>query len=113
MHFYDYSVQNAQGGTVSMQDYRGKVVVNTAAGCGFTPQYKELEALYEKYHGQGLEILDIPCNQFSGQAPGSDAEIAGFCTLHYATRFPQMKKADVNGGGAPDGGAVYPLPQAA
>lgn len=73
------------------------MVVNTATGCGFTPQYAPIEEMYKKYHEQGLEILDIPCNQFGGQAPGSDAEIHEFCTLHYNTTFPQMKKADVNG----------------
>lgn len=99
MGFYDYQVENAKGESVSMKDFAGKVVlvVNTATGCGFTPQYEPLEAMYEKYHAQGLEILDIPCNQFGQQAPGSDEEIHEFCTLHYNTQFPQMKKADVNG----------------
>ena len=79
--------------------FKGKVVmvVNTATGCGFTPQYEPIEKMYEKYHDQGLVILDIPCNQFGNQAPGSDEEIHEFCTLHYNTTFPQMKKADVNG----------------
>lgn len=99
MSIYDFSVQNVQGEEVSLRQYEGKVllIVNTATGCGFTPQYKELEEMYEAYHEQGFEILDIPCNQFGGQAPGSDEEIHEFCTLHYNTRFPQMKKADVNG----------------
>lgn len=99
MSFYDYKVLNAQGEEVSMEDFRGKVVivVNTATGCGFTPQYSDLEAMYEKYHDQGLEILDIPCNQFAGQTPGTDEEIHEFCTLKYNTQFPQMKKSDVNG----------------
>lgn len=82
-----------------MKDYEGKVVlvVNTATGCGFTPQYKDIEAIYEKFHDQGLEVIDIPCNQFAGQAPESDEEIHEFCQLHYNTQFPQMKKSDVNG----------------
>ena len=71
--------------------------MNTATGCGFTPHYEQLEAMYRKYHEQGLEIIDVPCNQFGGQAPGSDEDIHQFCTLHYATTFPQMKKSDVNG----------------
>ena len=101
MSFYDYSVKDAQGNEVKLSEYEGKViiVVNTATGCGFTPQYEELEKIYEKYHDKGLEILDIPCNQFGGQAPGSDEEIHEFCTLNYNTKFPQMKKSDVNGEG--------------
>ena len=73
------------------------MIVNTATGCGFTPQYEPIEQLYRNYHEKGLEILDIPCNQFGGQAPGTDDEIHEFCTLHFNTTFPQMKKADVNG----------------
>ncbi|MCR5290271.1 MAG: glutathione peroxidase [Treponema sp.] len=99
MAIYDFSVKNRQGEDLSLKQYEGKVliVVNTATGCGFTPQYKDLEAMYEKYHDKGLEILDIPCNQFAGQTPGTDEEIHEFCTLHYNTQFPQMKKSDVNG----------------
>ena len=99
MGFYDYSVRNPRGEDVSMKDFEGRVVliVNTATGCGFTPQYKELEEMYEKYHDRGFEILDVPCNQFRNQAPGTDEEIHEFCTLKYSTRFPQMKKSDVNG----------------
>lgn len=99
MSIYQYSVKNAAGQDVSLSSFEGKVViiVNTATGCGFTPQYKDLENMYEKYHDRGLEILDIPCNQFAGQAPGTDEEIHEFCTLHYNTKFPQMKKSDVNG----------------
>ena len=99
MNFYDYNVINAAGDPVSMSDFKNKVVmvVNTATGCGFTPQYKDIESMYEKYHDQGLEIIDIPCNQFAGQTPGSDKEIHDFCTLNYHTQFPQMKKSDVNG----------------
>ena len=97
--FYDQSVVAANGDVVSMSEYEGKVVlvVNTATGCGFTPQYKDLEEIYEKYHDQGFEIVDVPCNQFAGQTPGTDEEIHEFCTLKYNTQFPQMKKADVNG----------------
>lgn len=99
MEFYDLYVETAQGKKISMRDYEGKVVlvVNTATGCGFTPQYEVLEQMYEKYHAQGLEIIDVPCNQFYGQAPGSDEEITQFCQLHFNTKFPQMKKSDVNG----------------
>ncbi len=99
MSIYDISVKNSKGEDVSMADYKGKVIVivNTATGCGFTPQYKPLEEMYEKYHDKGLEIVDVPCNQFAGQAPGTDEEIHEFCTLKYNTQFPQMKKSDVNG----------------
>ena len=99
MGFYDLSVMNADNEAVSMKDFEGKVVlvVNTATGCGFTPQYKPLEEMYEKYHEQGFEILDIPCNQFAGQTPGTDEEIHEFCTLRFNTQFAQMKKSDVNG----------------
>ena len=102
MNIYDYSVKNAAGEDVSLKQYEGKVllVVNTATGCGFTPQYKELEEMYEAYHDQGFEILDIPCNQFMNQTPGTDEEIHEFCTLKYNTQFPQMKKSEVNGEGA-------------
>jgi glutathione peroxidase len=97
--FYDYSVLAPDGEEISMKKYEGKVViiVNTATGCGFTPQYKDLETMYEKYHDKGLEIVDVPCNQFAGQTPGTDEEIHEFCTLKYNTQFPQMKKSDVNG----------------
>ena len=96
---YDYSVQDAQGNDIPLSKYKGKVllIVNTATACGFTPQYKELEEIYEQYHAKGFEIIDVPCNQFGEQAPGTDAEIHQFCTLRYNTKFPQMKKSDVNG----------------
>lgn len=99
MNIYDYTVPAADGSTVSLKDYEGKVllIVNTATGCGFTPQYKDLEEIYHKDHEKGLEIIDIPCNQFAGQTPGTDEEIHQFCTLKYNTEFPQMKKSDVNG----------------
>lgn len=102
MGIYDISVKNANSEDVSLSDYKGNViiVVNTATGCGFTPQYKPLEEMYEKYHDKGLEIIDVPCNQFAGQASGSDEEIHEFCTLKYNTKFPQMKKSDVNGDNA-------------
>ena len=96
---YDFTVKDRAGNDVSLSEYQGKVllIVNTATGCGFTPQYKDLEALYEQFHDKGLEIIDIPCNQFGSQAPGTDEEIHEFCTLRYNTKFPQMKKSDVNG----------------
>ena len=96
---YDYSIRDAYGKEVSLSTFKGKVlvIVNTATGCGFTPQYEPIEKMYRDYHDQGLEILDIPCNQFGGQAPGSDDEIHEFCTLNYNTQFDQFKKADVNG----------------
>ena len=99
MGFYDYTIKDGKGNDVNLKDYEGKVVlvVNTATGCGFTPHYKDLEAMYEQFHDKGLEIIDIPCNQFAGQAPESDEEIHQFCQLKYNTQFPQMKKSDVNG----------------
>jgi len=99
MNFYDFTVKDRKGGDVSLKDYEGKVVlvVNTATGCGFTPQYEGIEKMYEQYHERGFEVLDIPCNQFGGQAPGTDDEIHEFCTAKYKTRFPQMHKSDVNG----------------
>ena len=96
---YDFSVKNEEGKSVSLSDYKGKVllIVNTATRCGFTPQYKELEALYEQYAKEGLEILDFPCNQFGSQAPGTIAEIHQFCTANFDIHFPQFDKIDVNG----------------
>ncbi len=96
---YDYVIQTGKGEEFPLSKLKGKVIliVNTATGCGFTPQYAPIEQLYKDYHDKGLEILDIPCNQFDGQAPGSDEEIREFCTLHFNTTFAQMKKADVNG----------------
>ncbi len=98
-HFYDYSVERPDGSRWEMADLKGKVVLvmNTATGCGFTPQYDAIEKLYEKYHEKGFEVVDIPSNQFAGQTPGTDDEIHEFCTLKYNTQFPQMKKSDVNG----------------
>ena len=96
---YDYNVVKRNGELLHLKELKGKVilVVNTATGCGFTPQYAPIEELYKNYHEKGLEILDIPCNQFGNQAPGSDAEIHEFCQLHFNTTFEQMKKSDVNG----------------
>ena len=99
MNIYDIKITNRKGEEVEMSSFKGKVllIVNTATGCGFTPQYKGLEELYQKYNAQGLEILDFPCNQFGNQAPGSDEEIHEFCTFKYKTSFDQFKKIDVNG----------------
>ena len=103
-NFYDFSVTKRDGSELPMKDFDGKVVlvVNTATGCGFTPQYKDLESIYEDFHDKGLEILDVPCNQFAGQTPGTDEEVHEFCTLKYNTKFDQMKKSDVNGANALD-----------
>ena len=99
MSIYDYTVMDNKSREVSLAEYRGKVllVVNTATKCGLTPQYEGLEALYEKYRGDGLEILDFPCNQFAFQAPGSDEKIDSFCKLRYDTKFPRFAKIRVNG----------------
>ena len=99
---YDFKVTNDEGKEVSLSDYKGKVIliVNTATRCGFTPQYKGLEELYQKYSQSGLEILDFPCNQFGQQAPGSIEEIHNFCTANFNIHFPQFDKIDVNGDNA-------------
>ena len=96
---YDFSVSDQADQPVSLQDYKGKVVliVNTATGCGLTPQYQGLQELYDKYKDQGFDILDFPCNQFMGQAPGSAEEINTFCTLNYHTTVPRFAKIKVNG----------------
>lgn len=99
MKFYDFTVQGQDGKPISLEKYTGKVVlvVNTATGCGLTPQYEGLQKLYDQYKEQGLEILDFPCNQFLGQAPGSAEEINDFCSLNYQTTFPRFAKIKVNG----------------
>ena len=102
MNIYDFTVLNTKKESVSLAQYKGKVllVVNTATGCGFTPQYEALENLYKKYQDKGLVILDFPCNQFGQQAPGSIQEIHQFCTANFDIQFPQFDKIDVNGEGA-------------
>ncbi len=99
MSIYNYQVKDTKGNMVSMKEYEGKVllIVNTATGCGFTPQYDGLQDLYEKYQASGFEILDFPCNQFANQAPGSDEEIVSFCDSRYGITFPQFSKINVNG----------------
>lgn len=96
---YDFTVKDNQGNDVSLDQYKGKVllIVNTATECGFTPQYGGLEELYKTYKDQGFEILDFPSNQFGGQAPGTDTEIANFCTSRFGTTFDRFAKIDVNG----------------
>lgn len=96
---YDYKVKKVNGEYVGLDAYKGKVllVVNTATGCGFTPQYEGLQKLYDTYKDQGFEILDFPCNQFFNQAPGSNEDIVSFCQLHYQTTFETFAKIDVNG----------------
>ena len=98
-NIYDFSVESKEGKQVSLSEYKGKVllIVNSATGCGFTPQYDGLQELYEKYQEKGFEILDFPCNQFANQAPGSDEEITTFCSARFGITFPQFKKIDVNG----------------
>ena len=99
MSVHEFVVKSQKGEDVSLSQYKGKVllIVNTATKCGFTPQYEELEALYEKYHEQGFEVLDFPCNQFFHQAPESDEEINHVCSLKFNTKFLRFKKVDVNG----------------
>ncbi|MBE6322800.1 MAG: glutathione peroxidase [Bacteroidales bacterium] len=99
MNIYDFTVLNTKKEPVSMADYKGKVllVVNTATGCGFTPQYEGLESLYKKYKDQGFVVLDFPCNQFANQAPGTEDEIVSFCQMKYNVSFPQFAKIKVNG----------------
>ena len=99
MAIYEYKVRDAKGRSVPMAEYRGKVllIVNTATGCGFTPQYEGLQTLYEKYAAEGFEVLDFPCNQFANQAPGDVEDIISFCRSKYHTTFQQFDKVDVNG----------------
>lgn len=99
MNVYQFSVEKQDGNLLSLDIFKGKVllIVNTATGCGFTPQYKGLQDLYLRYRGKGFEILDFPCNQFKNQAPGSAEEINNFCNLNYQTTFPRFQKVNVNG----------------
>lgn len=99
MNIYDFTVKDAKGHDINLSDYKGKalLIVNTATGCGFTPQYSGLQSLYEKYKNKGFEILDFPCNQFGSQAPGTDEEIGSFCTGRFGITFKQFAKIDVNG----------------
>lgn len=99
MTIYDLTVPKTDGTELALSDFKGKVmlIVNTATGCGFTPHYAPIEEMYEEFHDKGFEVIDVPCNQFAGQTPGTDEEIHEFCTLKYNTQFPQMKKSDVNG----------------
>jgi len=99
MNIYDFKVKTRNGEELDLSSLKGKVllIVNTATGCGFTPQYEGLEKLFEKYHDKGFEILDFPCDQFGHQAPGTDDEIHQFCTAKYNTKFEQLSKIEVNG----------------
>jgi glutathione peroxidase len=102
MNIYDFQVKDAHGNEKSLSEYKGKLVliVNTASKCGLTPQYKELQTLYDQWHPQGLEILAFPCDQFGQQEPGSNDEIQQFCQLNYGVSFPVFAKIDVNGDGS-------------
>lgn len=99
MNVYDFQVKARNGSTVDLAQFQGKVllIVNTATGCGFTPQYTELQKMYEELQPQGLEILDFPCDQFGHQAPGTDEEVHTFCTGRFGIKFPQYSKIEVNG----------------
>ena len=99
---YDFTVKNIRGKDVKLDAYKGRplLIVNTASECGFTPQYKGLETVYQKYHGKGLEILGFPCNQFGAQEPGTEKEIESFCEVNYGVTFPLFAKVDVNGDNA-------------
>lgn len=96
---YDFSVKDQKGEVVPLRQYQGKVllIVNTATGCGLTPQYEGLQHLYDSYKDKGIVILDFPCNQFAGQSPGTAQEINSFCELNYQTTFPRFAKLKVNG----------------
>ena len=96
---YDFTLYDRKGNEYPLSAYKGEVmlIVNTATGCGFTPHYEPIQKMYEDFHDRGFEVIDVPCNQFAGQTPGSDDDIHEFCTLKYKTSFPQMKKSDVNG----------------
>lgn len=102
MTVYEYTAKSVRGEEIPLSRYEGKVllIVNTASQCGFTPQYKGLQELYEKYRDRGLEILGFPCNQFGGQEPGDESDIASFCEVNYGVTFPLFAKIDVNGDNA-------------
>ncbi len=102
MNAFDFTVKAQDGSDVALSQYQGKVllIVNTATGCGFTPQYTELQEMYEELKDKGLEILDFPCNQFGEQTPGTDDEVHDFCTGRYGITFPQFSKIEVNGANA-------------
>jgi glutathione peroxidase len=102
MSIYDFSYVSIEGTPIAMSEYQGKVllIVNTASKCGFTPQYKELEELYRRYKKDGFAVIGFPCNQFGEQEPGSESEIADFCTVRYGVDFPLSKKVDVRGDAA-------------
>jgi len=99
MNIYDFKIRSINGKEVSLTDYKGKVllIVNTASKCGFTPQYEELQELYQTYQQQGLEILGFPSNQFAGQEPGSNSEVQNFCQINYGVKFPLFEKMDIRG----------------
>lgn len=99
MNVYDFTVKAQDGSDVALSQFKGKVllIVNTATGCGFTPQYTELQSMYAELSDKGFEILDFPCNQFAEQTPGTDEEVHDFCTGRYGITFPQYSKIDVNG----------------
>lgn len=99
MNIYDFTVKAQDGKEISLSEFKGKVllIVNTATGCGFTPQYKELQEVYDEFKDKGFEILDFPCNQFGEQTPGSDEEVHNFCTGRFGITFPQFSKIEVNG----------------
>ena len=99
MNIYDFNVKDIKGQEVSLKAYKNKIllIVNTATECGFTPQYEDLEGIYEVFHDKGLEILDFPCDQFGHQAPGTNDQIAQFCTARFGVTFPQFAKIEVNG----------------
>lgn len=99
MNIYNFKIKDNEGNVINFNQYKGKVIliVNTATGCGYTPQYNGLQELYDKYKDKGLEILDFPCNQFGEQAPGTDAEISDFCEINFGVSFKQFSKIEVNG----------------
>ncbi|MDZ5473158.1 glutathione peroxidase [Bacillus sp. 31A1R] len=99
MSIYPFEAKKIDGETISLEQFEGKalLIVNTASKCGFTPQFKELQSLYEEYKDKGFEVLGFPCNQFMGQEPGNEEEIQSFCELNYGVSFPMFAKVEVNG----------------